>query len=82
MGQYFQQRYCKFGNFRKGYIFAKLRICEVSSKYNPRGMAKLLCLLMKVNHTIVANFYVANMSFNAIRENKILAKTCEFTVHI
>ena len=23
---------------------------------------------MKVNHVIVANFYVANMSFNAIRE--------------
>ena len=38
-------------------------------------MAKLLChLLMKVNHVIVANFYVANMSFNVIRENKILTK--------
>ena len=36
---------------------------------------------MKVNHVIVANFYVANMSFNAIRENKILAKTFEFTVY-
>ena len=24
--------------------------------------------------------HVANMSFNAIRENKILAKICEFTV--
>ena len=30
-------------------------------------MAKLLChLLMKVNHVIVAIFYVANMSFKAI----------------
>ena len=36
---------------------------------------------MKVNHVIVANFNVANMSFNAIRENKILAKISEFTVH-
>ena len=37
-------------------------------------MANLLChLLMKVNHAIVANFYVPNMSFNAFRENKILA---------
>ena len=35
---------------------------------------------MKVNHVIVAIFYVANMSFNAIRENKILAKISEFTV--
>ena len=44
-------------------------------------MAKSLCrLLMKVNHVIDAIFYVANMSFNDIRENKILAKISEFTV--
>ena len=44
-------------------------------------MAKLFChLLMKVNHVIVANFLVANMSFKAVRENKILAKISEFTV--
>ena len=44
-------------------------------------MAKLFChLLMKVNLVIVANFLVANMSFNAVRENKILAKISEFTV--
>ena len=49
-------------------------------KINPHKMAKLLChLLMKVNHVIVANFYVANMSFNAICENKILAKISVFT---
>ena len=35
---------------------------------------------MKVNHVIVAIFYVANMSFNALCENKILAKISEFTV--
>ena len=35
---------------------------------------------MKVYHVTVANFYVANMSLNAIRENKILAKISEFTV--
>ena len=28
----------------------------------------------------VRDFYVANVSFSAIRENKILAKICEFTV--
>ena len=44
-------------------------------------MAKSLCrLLIYVYHTKVTNFYVANMSFNAIRENKILAKISEFTV--
>ena len=46
-------------------------------------MAKSLChLLMKVNHAIVENFYVANMSLNAIHESKILAKISEFTVNI
>ena len=45
-------------------------------------MAKLPChlLMKKVNHVIVANIYVANMSFNAIREIKILAKISDFTV--
>ena len=37
---------------------------------------------MKVNHVIVANFYVANMYLNAIRENKILANFSEFTIRI
>ena len=26
----FKVKYCKFGNFREDFIFAKLRICEVS----------------------------------------------------
>ena len=44
-------------------------------------MAKALCrLLLQVNHAEVANFNVANMSFNAFRENIILAKISEFTV--
>ena len=33
------------------------------------------------NHVKIANFYVGNMSFNAICENKILAKNSEFTVY-
>ena len=33
---------------------------------------------MKKNHVIIVIFYVANMSFNDIRENKILAKISEF----
>ena len=46
-------------------------------------MAKLLChLLMKLNHVIVANFYVAKLSFNAFPESKILAKISKFTVHL
>ena len=45
-------------------------------------MAKSLSrLLIQVNHALVARiFSVANMSFNAIRENEILAKVSRFTV--
>ena len=35
---------------------------------------------MKIYPVIVANFYVTNMFFNAIRENKILEKISKFTV--
>ena len=46
-------------------------------------MAKPICrLLMYVNHALVAIFNAANMSFNAIRENKILAKVSKFTVKV
>ena len=33
-----------------------------------------------MNHGLVTNFDAANMSFNAIPENNILAKISEFTV--
>ena len=36
---------------------------------------------MKVNQVIVTNFHITNMSFKAIRENKIIAKIYEFTVY-
>ena len=50
-------------------------------KLNPPEMAKLFCLLLrKVNHATVANVCIAKMSFNTIRENKILEKIYEFTV--
>ena len=45
-------------------------------------MAKSLCLLLiQVNHAFVAILTVTNMSFDTIRENKILAKISEFTVY-
>ena len=44
-------------------------------------MAKsLCCLLIWVNLASVANFHITNMSFNAICEDKILAKISESTV--
>ena len=46
-------------------------------------MAKLLCrLLICVNHAQVAIFSVANVSFNAYCENKILTKKSRFTVFL
>ena len=36
--------------------------------------------MILVNHALVTNFDVANMSFNAICENKVLAKISGFTV--
>ena len=37
---------------------------------------------MQVNHGLVTIFSVANMYFNVIRKNKILAKISGFTVYI
>ena len=45
-----------------------------------RNSEIILSLLIKVNHAFVAIFNVANTSFNAILENKILAKISEFSV--
>ena len=76
-------KYCKLGNFCEGFIFVKLRICEVSRKLSPREMAESLCLLLiEVNHALVVKFLRPDMSFNAICENKILAKISGFTVAI
>ena len=50
-------------------------------KLNSRDMSRSLCrLLLYVNHVLFAYFNIAKMSFNDIRENKILAKIYEFTV--
>ena len=71
---------CKLENFREGlfsrnFTYAKFGENKILVKW--RNYCQLL---MKVNHVIVANFYVANMSFNTFRENKILAKISKFIV--
>ena len=44
-------------------------------------MEKSFChLLLLINHALVAYLNIANMSFNTIRENKILTKISGFTV--
>ena len=67
--------YCKFENFAR-VLFSHMRSFV---KINPREMEKSLCrLVISVNRALVANFKVANMSFDAICESKILANIPEF----
>ena len=68
--------------FSRGFLFPR-NLSSFAKIKNPPEMAMSLSrLLMYLNHALVANFNVANMSFNAIRENKIIAKISEFTVVI
>ena len=63
--------YCKFGNFREGFIFAKLRIMRSFVKIESSRNGEItLSFTEKVHHALVASFNAANMSFIAIRENK------------
>ena len=52
------------------------------ARINPEKWQNSFSFTMEVNHAKVTNFNVANMSVFDIRQNKILAKTFEFTVAI
>ena len=58
----------QIGNFRESFILEKLCICDGQITLSFTDVGK---------HVLVS----ANMSFNAICENKILAKISEFTRH-
>ena len=73
------QIYCEFGIFREGFIFAHMRsfvkikssrIGEITKPFTDIGKSRPSCEF----------FYVANMCFNAIRENKMPARIPEFTM--
>ena len=68
--------YCKFGNFREGFIFVETSHLRSFAKitHSLKGAKSFRRLLMQVNQALVAKFIVANMSFNIIRKNKILTK--------
>ena len=61
--------YCKFGKILEGYIFAKLHmtLCKVSRTQKTHKIAKSLCRLQIC-------------FFNAVLENRILAKIYGFRV--
>ena len=62
--------YCKFGNFREGFIFTKLRKCEVSWKLNPWKMVKSLSFIDVGKSCPSCEFLTWQIKpFNAIREN-------------
>ena len=61
-------------------IFAKLGGCDFRG-IKPLHNSEIILSFTDVgNHALVAIFNVANMSFNVICENKILAKFSEFSV--
>ena len=74
-----EMRYCKLGVFRTGFIFAKLRIYMRSFvQIIPSRNGEILlpfsfCCSSRI-------FIVANMSSNAIREDKDITKMSELTV--
>ena len=74
--------YCKFGIFCDSFIFAKVHTyMRKFMKIKPSRMAKSLCRFAdEGNHALVANLNVANIPFNAIRENKNLAKISDLTL--
>ena len=75
-------QYCKFGNFREGFYFsrnfayAKFREIKTLAKWHNQSVIYLYMYIMHKSRISL----VANMSFNAIHENKILAKISKFTV--
>ena len=66
--------YCKFRNFCEGFIFAKLHLCVRENKILAKCQNHSIVTDIYINHALVAIFNAANMHFNAIRKNKILAK--------
>ena len=71
------KRNCQSGNFREGFIFVVFCENKILAKWQNHSVV----LLMLVNHTLVANFNVANNYSCAFTEkNKIFAIFSEFTV--
>ena len=62
--------YCKIGNFRVDFIFAKLRsFLKIKSSRNGKITLSITDLqsIVKVNHALVTIFNVANMLFPKIK---------------
>ena len=78
---FFKMMYCRFGNFREGFNFAKLRNCENSRKIKSSRNGEIILPFTDIGESCPSrDFLTSQMSFNAIRENRILAKISEFIV--
>ena len=85
MGSYFLQIYCKFGNFREDFIFAKLRIYAYMRSFvktKSSGNAKITMSFSDICKSCPSREFLASkiFCFNVIHENEILAKISGFTV--
>ena len=63
---FFHLVYCKFGNFREGFIFAKLSICEVSWKIESSRIGEIILSFTDIGKSRPC---VANMSFTCKEAN-------------
>ena len=74
--------YCKFGNFRENFIFAKSvkrHICDFQNSQLGHGLP--ISVNDRVVSTFRENFFSRNFAYAKLRENKTLAKLSEFTVY-
>ena len=71
--------YCKFGNFYSDtFIFAnnvRRRVSDVKNSQMEQHLP------ISVNSKVISTFH-EGFIFAKFRENKTLAKTCEFTVYV
>ena len=73
--------YCKFGNFRENFIFAKNVKRQKSDTQNSRLRHDLHVLVnSRLNLLFREGFFSRNFAYAKFRENKTLAKISEFTV--
>ena len=68
-------QYCKFGNFREGFIFAKLRIYAKYRENKILAKYEITLLITDIGKSCPSRkFLKLQVCLNAICENKILTK--------
>ena len=76
------KKYCKFGKFSRGLYFRETSHMQSFVKKKNSRNGKLTLSFIDIGKSCLSREFSYHISFNAIRENKILAKTSESTVSI